>query len=156
MATPSPLSMDREYIRGTATWMAGLAWIIIFFIARYFAEPVWRAFGLSAVQASLALAAWWGYHLLSRRNDGIVIFFLFATNGAMRYSRPELPLANELALHLITGGFTIVMTLLLGLAVRLASKKKAPPAKTPLWDNELDHLMIPAADAVPKGASRSS
>lgn len=138
-ATPI-LPTDRRNIRRMALGMTVWIWIIGFCVARYASEPPPRALVLSALQAFGGLGAWWCYHLISRRNDGMATFIM-AVN-VLHQSRPDRPLTLELEVRLAGIAFLAAMMIAVAFIGRLIADKKSKPTTPPLWDEEVDQPAI--------------
>lgn len=136
MSVVSSSPTDRRWIRGLALVMTGVAWILGFCVARFAAEPPQRALVLSGIQAFGGLGAWWCYHLISRRNDGMAIFN-FAVMPLL-LCRPDRPLTLEVRVRL--GGIVLLAAMLsaIGLVARWRANRKSKPTTSPFWDEQVD------------------
>lgn len=128
--------IDRRGIRDLALKITGTIWVIGFCVAMYFDEPAPRAVVLSGMQALGGLGAWWCYHLISRRNDGMVII-MTALNLALR-THPERPLSSEMKFRVLFFLFAIAFAAAIAYFVRPRAEKTPKPATAPLWDAEID------------------
>lgn len=136
MSTTSSHPADRRTSRGLALAMAGYTWVVGFCVSKYFSEPTLRALALSGMQAFGGLAAWWCYHLISRRNDGMAIIMV-AFQPSMQ-SHPERPFSFEIIVRVVAFVFFLTFACSIAVVVRTRTKKALKPTAAPLWDDEID------------------
>lgn len=136
MPTTSSHPTDRRNIRDAALWMTGCGWVLGFCVSKYLGEPTLRALALSAIQILGGLAAWWCYHVISRRNDGMLIIMM-AVQPSLQ-SHPERPFSSEIIYRVVGFVVAVVFAIAIAVVVRTRVRKALKPAAAPLWDDEID------------------
>lgn len=105
--------------------------------------PVVRVVPLGILGSIVGLVAWWLYHRISRRNDGLAIIITAAIMPNVSSDRTDIPLWGHAICLVIT---TVPLACLIALVVR--EKKPNPPIATgahPLSDADVDHPVSPTA-----------
>ena len=69
----SRLADPRPGIRKAALAMAAYAWAVAVGFFIYRGAGGWHAAGIATILALGGFGSWWAYHLISRRNDGLLI-----------------------------------------------------------------------------------
>lgn len=125
----------RTQLRRAALVLVPALWATTTGMRVCFGEPFPQA-GLAVGVLTLgALVAWWAYHILSGRNDGLFLFVPIV--GAQTAVGRELILTRELLRCAVVVIITIALCAVLGL-IRRDRAPKASLNRSELWDDHVD------------------
>jgi hypothetical protein len=113
------------------------------FIGTYLVAQVQRqsmagAATIALVNALGGLIAWAVYHVISRRNDGMVVIMMAVLGLTPRSGQMALPLNDEVTRQAVAFFILASMSVVMALFVRWRQKSEKATGRAPLWDAELD------------------
>jgi hypothetical protein len=135
--------------RAEIRWLAILMTLWTCALGTMMAMEAGRGFRSAATLATVSalggLIAWAVYHLISRRNGGLGIFFM-ALVGTWDLRRPVIPPFEEaltdralaIVIMALVSVFGALVSVLFGLLARRHQKADGQPILSPLWDAEID------------------
>ena len=123
----------RSDIRRVAIRMTPLVWTFAMIGMMGFQGFQWpRAAAIASMIAIGALVAWFIYHAISRRDDGLAIFIITLTSSGTMGRRSPLPLQEEVLRAAVGVIVAILGSCIVGLFLRVRWKGGPKPAKPPL------------------------
>jgi hypothetical protein len=109
-----------------------------YLVAQVQGQSMAGAATIAVVSALGGLVAWVIYHMISRRNDGMVVIMMALFGITPKSGQMALSLNDEVIRQAVAFFFLASTSVVVALFVRRTRKGEEATGRAPLWDAELD------------------